>query len=110
MLYVLGTPAGYIELDAASDESGTEIKYLGIIPAFHGRGLGKHLLSAGVERAFRDGATRVWLSTRTTDGPHAIPNYEARGFVRYRTEIEPAPISLAGNDHAESGHTNDERK
>jgi ribosomal protein S18 acetylase RimI-like enzyme len=92
VLYVRGTPAGYIELDAASDEPGTEIRYLGIIPAFHGRGLGKHLLSAGVERAFQDGAARVWLSTRTTDGPHAIANYEARGFVPYKTEREPAPV------------------
>jgi ribosomal protein S18 acetylase RimI-like enzyme len=92
VLYVRGTPAGYIELDQVSSEPGTEVRYFGIIPAFHGLGYGKHLLSAGVERAFRDGATRVWLSTRSSDGPHAIANYVARGFVPYRTAIEPAPI------------------
>ncbi|HVL25141.1 MAG TPA: GNAT family N-acetyltransferase [Thermomicrobiales bacterium] len=94
VLYVRGTPAGYVELDAASDEPGTEIRHLGIIPAFHGRGLGKHLLSRAVERAFRDGAERVWLSTRSTDGPHAIANYAARGFVTYRTDWEPAPMPV----------------
>jgi ribosomal protein S18 acetylase RimI-like enzyme len=92
VLYIRGTPAGYIELDAASDEPGTEIRYLGIFPTFHGRGLGKQLLSLGVERAFRDGAESVWLSTRSTDGPFAIANYRARGFVTYRTDAEPAPV------------------
>jgi hypothetical protein len=32
------------------------------------------------------GATRVWLHTCTLDSPVALPNYEARGFVRYRSE------------------------
>jgi ribosomal protein S18 acetylase RimI-like enzyme len=89
---VQGTPVGYLELDSVSTEPGTEIRYLGIVQAFQGRGLGKHLLSIGVERAFHDGATRVWLSTRSTDGAHAIANYTARGFVAYKTEIEPAPL------------------
>jgi len=93
VLYIDGIPAGYAELDAASSEPGTEIRYLGIFPRFHGRGLGKHLLSAAVERAFADGAPRVWLSTRSTDGPYAIANYEKRGFVTYRTEWEPAPVA-----------------
>lgn len=87
VFYLRGTPAGYIELNAASaDESpGTEIVYFGIIPAFQGRGLGKHLLSAGVQRAFDDGAARVWLHTCTLDGPYALANYQARGFIPYRT-------------------------
>lgn len=92
VLYLRGTPAGYIEMDQESSEPGTEIRYFGIIPKFHGRGYGKHLLSAGVDRALRDGATRVWLSTRSSDGPHAIANYLARGFVPYRSGPEPAPF------------------
>lgn len=92
VLYVLGTPAGYAELVGKADEPGTEVKYIGVFPEFHGRGLGKHLLSAAVQRALDDGADRVWLSTRSTDGPRAIPNYERRGFTAYRTEWEPAPI------------------
>lgn len=85
VLYWRGTPAGYIELDAASTEPGTEVAYFGIIPRFHGRGLGKHLLSVGVQRAFEDGAERVWLHTCTLDGPYALANYQARGFIPYRT-------------------------
>ncbi len=85
VLYVRGTPAGYIELNRESEEPGTEIAYFGLISAFHGRGLGKHLLSAGVQQAFDTGAQRVWLHTCTLDGPHALANYQARGFVPYRS-------------------------
>jgi ribosomal protein S18 acetylase RimI-like enzyme len=85
VLYVHGTPAGYIELDAASDEPGTEVAYFGLIPAFHGRGLGRHLLSVGVQRAFDDGAERVWVHTCSLDGPYALANYQARGFVPYHS-------------------------
>jgi ribosomal protein S18 acetylase RimI-like enzyme len=85
VLYVHGTPAGYIELLHTSEEPGTEIVYFGLIPDFHGRGLGKHLLSVGVQQAFDAGAERVWLNTCTLDGPHALANYQARGFVPYRS-------------------------
>lgn len=84
VLYVRGTPAGYVELNAASHEPGTEVAYFGLFPPFHGRGLGKHLLSVGVQRAYDDGAERVWVHTCTLDGPHALANYRARGFVPYR--------------------------
>jgi ribosomal protein S18 acetylase RimI-like enzyme len=85
VLYVRGTPAGYVELNTASDEPGTEVAYFGLFTAFHGRGLGKHLLSAGVGRAYADGAERVWVHTCTLDGPHALANYQARGFVAYKS-------------------------
>lgn len=86
VLYVRGTPAGYIELCSDSDEPGTEIAYFGLISTFQGRGLGKHLLSCGVQHAFDAGAERVWLHTCTLDGPYALANYQARGFVTYRTQ------------------------
>lgn len=94
VLYVRGTPAGYIELDAASEEPGTEIVYFGIMPEFHGRGLGKHLLSAGVQRAFETGVDRIWLHTCTLDGPYALANYRARGFVPYDTETHQQTIGV----------------
>jgi GNAT superfamily N-acetyltransferase len=86
VLYWRGSPAGYVELDRESSEPGTEVAYFGLMPLFRGRGYGKHLLSKGVEQAYQDGAKRVWLHTCTLDGPHAMPNYLARGFVPYRTE------------------------
>lgn len=92
VLYLDGTPTGYAELVANGDEEGTEIAYLGVFPQFHRRGLGKHLLSMAVHGAFDDGATRVRLSTRSTDGRYAIPNFEAGGFRCFRTEWGPAPV------------------
>jgi ribosomal protein S18 acetylase RimI-like enzyme len=88
VLYLSGTPAGYVELDRDSHEPGTEIAYFGLIPAFHGRGLGKALLSYGMTRAFDDGAERVWVHTCTLDGPHALANYQSRGFMLYKTTTQ----------------------
>lgn len=87
VLFLQGTPVGYVELDRGSnpDEPGTEVAYFGLVPAVHGRGFGKHLLSVGVARAFADGAERVWVHTCTLDGPHALANYTGRGFVPHRT-------------------------
>jgi ribosomal protein S18 acetylase RimI-like enzyme len=59
--------------------------YFGLGPAYHGQGFGKHLLSVGVQQAFADGAERVWLHTCSLDGPYALANYQARGFVPYKT-------------------------
>ncbi len=95
VLYVRGTPAGYIELDREPEEAGeagTEIAYFGLLPTFHGRGLGKYLLSFGAARAFNDGASRVWLHTCTLDGPHALANYRARGFAPYKTTVQQEEI------------------
>ena len=85
VLFVRGTPAGYIELDAVAAEPGTEIAYFGLIGSFLGRGLGRRLLSAGVQRAFDDGAGRVWVHTCSLDGPYALATYQGRGFVPYKT-------------------------
>ena len=80
-----GSVAGYFELRRDEDES-IEIAYIGLLPAFVGRGLGKCLLTAAVERAWAGGARRVWLHTCSFDHPAALPNYLARGFRVYRTE------------------------
>ncbi|MHB8648079.1 MAG: GNAT family N-acetyltransferase [Thermomicrobiales bacterium] len=93
VLYVRGAPVGYIDLDASAGAE-TEIVYFGLVRAVHGQGFGKHLLSVGVQRAFDDGAARVWLHTCTLDGPHAIANYLARGFVPYKTTTEDEPVPL----------------
>lgn len=93
VLYVGGVPVGYIDLDASAGEA-TEIAYFGLVRAVHGRGFGKHLLSVGVQRAFEDGAERVWLHTCTLDGPHALANYLARGFVPYKTMTRDEPVPL----------------
>jgi len=81
-----GAPAGYFELARCEDRS-AEIAYFGLLPEFIGRGLGKHLLTCATEEAFATGATRVWLHTCSLDDPAALPNYQKRGFLPFRTEM-----------------------
>ena len=87
--YYRGTPAGYIELAREVSEPGTEIVYFGLIPQFHGLGIGKHLLSFGVQRAWEANPQRVWLHTCSLDGKYALNNYLKRGFSIYKETLEP---------------------
>ncbi len=89
VLYVRGTPAGYIELDAQPDA--TEIAYLGLLPDFLGQGYGSHLLSYGVQQAWDAGAPRVWVHTCNLDSPGALPTYQRIGFTVYDEQREPLP-------------------
>ncbi|HWN66413.1 MAG TPA: GNAT family N-acetyltransferase [Haliangium sp.] len=84
-MYAEGSPAGYFELERHGDGA-FEIAYFGLLTEFFGRGLGKHLLSEAVERAWAAGANRVWLHTCTLDDPAALPNYKARGFTPFEQE------------------------
>ena len=77
--YVSGAPAGYFELELQDDGS-VRIECFGLCPPFFGKGLGAHLLTISVERAWDMGATRVWLSTCSHDHEHALKNYLRRGF------------------------------
>jgi GNAT superfamily N-acetyltransferase len=94
--YAHGTPAGYVEL-AGQDEGVVEIVYFGLLPDFRGRGIGGHLLSYGAARAWdlagrwpgRAPTRRVWVHTCSLDGPHALGNYQRRGFRVYDTVSAP---------------------
>ncbi len=102
--YDRGTPAGYVEL-AARGERGdaapgvVEIVYFGLLPAFRGRGIGGHLLSYGVARAWDlaerwpelPPTERVWLHTCSLDGEHAMDNYLRRGFKLFDTKVDQEP-------------------
>lgn len=89
VLYVGGAPAGYVEL--VKQGKSVEIAYFGLREEYHGMGLGKHLLSTGIEKAWQMGAERVWLHTCNLDGPHALSNYRKRGFKVYQRHEEPMP-------------------
>lgn len=89
VLYVSGTPAGYIELDQQPE--GTEVAYFGLIEKFFRRGYGKHLLSFGIQRAWDHGAERVWVHTCNLDGPYALQTYQQRGFEIYDVQEVPMP-------------------
>jgi GNAT superfamily N-acetyltransferase len=85
--YERGTPAGYFEL-VDQGASGVQLTYFGLMPGFTGRGLGGHLLTQAVDRAWqrRPGVERVWVHTCSLDHAAALPNYLARGFTVYRVE------------------------
>ena len=85
-------PAGYFELDHQPD-TGVEIAYLGLLPAFIGRGLGSVLLTEAVTRAWQLKPPRVWVHTCTLDHPQALANYLARGFEIYKTETHQQSIA-----------------
>ncbi|MBI3654605.1 MAG: GNAT family N-acetyltransferase [Acidobacteria bacterium] len=85
VMYYAGAPAGYFELRQEADGA-TELAYFGLLPEYIGKGLGKHLLSAAIDQAWRDGTTRVWLHTCTLDGAAALPNYLKRGFQPFKEE------------------------
>ena len=90
IMYVSGSPGGYVELHRHDDDA-VEIVYFGLRRDYMGRGLGKHLLSYGVARAWEMDAARVWLHTCNLDGPHAMANYQKRGFRIYKVVEEPMP-------------------
>ena len=83
--YVKGTPAGYFEV-ARQDAGEVEIAMFGLLPPFIGRGVGGVLLTAALRRAWEEGTRRVWLHTESSDHPHALANYQARGMQIYKTE------------------------
>jgi GNAT superfamily N-acetyltransferase len=87
VLYVAGTPAGYVELEVQEDDN-VEVAYFGLLPRFIGMRLGGYLLSAGVQRAWQHGARRVWVHTCSLDGPNALANYHSRGFRVYHQKTD----------------------
>jgi GNAT superfamily N-acetyltransferase len=81
-----GERAGYYELRPEPDGCAAEIAYFGLLAHAHGQGLGGHLLTHALHRAFAL-APRAWVHTCTLDGPHALPNYRARGLRPFREEV-----------------------
>jgi GNAT superfamily N-acetyltransferase len=97
VLSVDGVPAGYVELERRSNGD-VEVMYFGLLAAFVGRGLGAHLLTEAVDRAWAMGASRVILNTCNLDHPNALGNYLARGFREYRVEVKrkEVPVNRPG--------------
>lgn len=82
-----GALVGYLELDEHPGGN-FEVAYFGLLRQFVGQGVGGHLLTVGVRGAWDGGASRVWVHTCSLDGPHALRNYEARGFRVYERMTE----------------------
>jgi GNAT superfamily N-acetyltransferase len=81
---VEGRRAGYYEL--LPGDQGVEVAYFGLLRDYHGAGLGGALLTHALRRALELGS-HAHVRTCTTDGPHALANYLARGMRPVRTEV-----------------------
>jgi ribosomal protein S18 acetylase RimI-like enzyme len=82
---------GFFEL--ATNGAEAKLEGLGLLPQARNRGLGGGLVSAATQRAFDLGASRIWLHTASDDHPHALPNYQKRGYRIYHEEELKHPVS-----------------
>ena len=86
-----GDVAGMIELEAQPDEV-VEIVTFGLLPEYIGQGIGGHALTLATTLAWNlehrtgRGTKRVWVHTNSLDHPHALRNYQRRGFRIFRTD------------------------
>lgn len=86
-----GEVAGMVEF---AEQSGgdVEIAVFGLVPEFVGMGFGGRALTVGTRLAWTTGqhggppARRVRLHTSSLDHPHALRNYQRRGFRPFRVE------------------------
>ncbi|MGQ0484198.1 MAG: GNAT family N-acetyltransferase [Hyphomicrobiales bacterium] len=92
VLYVAGVPAGYFEVDAR-DKSAVELQYLGLIPEFHGHGLGKWFMAEAIKACWAHKPEKVVVETCTLDSPAALPLYQRMGFVPYARKEKVMEIS-----------------
>jgi len=81
ILWACDQPAGSVRyFPAARDPGVWEVKRLGVIPAWRGRGLGKALMDAVVSAARRAGVRGLQIGIRA-DQPKLIDFYTALGFA-----------------------------
>ena len=79
--------AGYVEMEI-QEGGNIEIVYFGLLPLMIGKGIGGGVLSLAIREAWKiKGTQRVWLHTCSEDHPHALGNYEKRGFRLFKTEV-----------------------
>lgn len=67
--------------DWVDDASYPELRLLAVTPEARGRGIGKMLMEACIERSRQAGASAIGLHTGDSMAV-ALPMYERRGFVR----------------------------
>ncbi len=86
VISVDGERAGYFDLEP--DRESVQIVNFGLLTRYRGVGLGGHGVTRAIERGF-ELRPRVWVSTNTLDGEHALANYLARGMRPFsrRTEM-----------------------
>ena len=91
--YCAGNPAGYFEIDSR-DKAKCWLAYFGLLPEFHGLGIGKWLLSEAVRTAWAGTPETLHVETCTLDAPHALGLYQKMGFKPYerRNKTMTVPV------------------
>ncbi|MGB8994184.1 MAG: GNAT family N-acetyltransferase [Pseudonocardiaceae bacterium] len=102
MAWVRGTPAGYAELHA-QPAGHVELTSFGLLPCFTGQGLGRHLLTVALHKAWtianrwphQQPTGRVWLHTCSQDSPVALPPTNPRDCVFIAPRLRPCTCPLS---------------
>jgi len=79
--------AGFFEIYRHSPKE-VELVYMGLIPDFIGKGLGKLLLNYSIEMAWTNETEKFWLHTCEFDHKDALKVYEKAGFKKISENIE----------------------
>jgi GNAT superfamily N-acetyltransferase len=82
-----GRDAGMLELDYR-EPGECELSFIGLVPELAGKGHGRWLLAEAVNRAWREGVSRVHVHTCSLDHPAALSAYRRAGFTPYKRAIE----------------------
>jgi GNAT superfamily N-acetyltransferase len=85
-----GRDAGMLELDYR-EPGECELSFIGLVPELAGKGHGRWLLAEAVNRAWREGVSRVHVHTCSLDHPAALSAYRRAGFASYKRAIEHFP-------------------
>jgi GNAT superfamily N-acetyltransferase len=85
-----GHDCGMLELDFR-EPGECELSFVGLVPELSGKGHGRWLLAEAVNRAWREGVTRVHVHTCSLDHPAALSAYCRAGFSPYKRAIERFP-------------------
>jgi GNAT superfamily N-acetyltransferase len=85
-----GQYAGMLEFDFREPHE-CELSFVGLVPELSGKGHGRWLLTEAVQRAWREGVSRVHVHTCSLDHPAALAAYRRAGFVPFRRAIERFP-------------------
>ena len=92
LFYVNVEVAWYIEF--IKEGKYVEILYFGLMPAFIGKGYGKHFLEWVIGTAWSYQPDWIQLNTCTLDHPNALGTYKKAGFKEVRTEIHQRRVLL----------------
>ncbi|MBL4600836.1 MAG: GNAT family N-acetyltransferase [Rhizobiaceae bacterium] len=75
-----GCVAGFYELSLEHMPERVSLEYFGMMPDYHGMGIGKWFLAEALFAAWQYEPSKVSVNTNTLDHPAALPLYQKLGF------------------------------